>query len=92
MTTIENSGPAGAPELRLWGPDSLSWRQGIDWKTAFTARAVLLLQVAHPVAALLRLTTAGYLLPPLRARFGIDWDTGRAGVAVASAEFRADMP
>ncbi|MFI2229395.1 oxygenase MpaB family protein [Nocardia testacea] len=49
MTTIENSGDAGAPEPRPWGPESLSWRQGIDWKTALTARAVLLLQVAHPV-------------------------------------------
>ncbi|MGW1737238.1 hypothetical protein ACWCPQ_00350 [Nocardia sp. NPDC001965] len=48
MTTIDDSGASGPPQLRPWGPDSLSRRQGIDWKTALTARAVLLLQVAHP--------------------------------------------
>lgn len=36
-------------DLRPWTPDSLSRRQGIDWRAALTSRAVLLLQVAHPV-------------------------------------------
>lgn len=47
MTQIED-GRAGAG-LRPWGPDSLSRRRGMSWKTALTSRAVLLLQVAHPV-------------------------------------------
>ncbi|WP_416566922.1 oxygenase MpaB family protein [Nocardia testacea] len=33
---------------------------------------------AVPAAAMLRLTTAGYLPPPLRERLGIAWDPGRA--------------
>lgn len=35
--------------MRPWSPDSLSRRQGIDWRAALTSRSVLLLQVAHPV-------------------------------------------
>ncbi|MFD0689460.1 oxygenase MpaB family protein [Actinomadura fibrosa] len=37
--------PAGA----IPGPDSLIWRYAGDWRGAFSGRATLLLQVAHPV-------------------------------------------
>ncbi|MFC8046204.1 oxygenase MpaB family protein [Nocardia sp. NPDC057353] len=34
---------------RPWGPDSMSWKRGIAWRTALASRATLLMQVAHPV-------------------------------------------
>ncbi|MGW1737239.1 oxygenase MpaB family protein [Nocardia sp. NPDC001965] len=52
---------------------------------------------AVPVAALLRLTTAGYLPAVLRGRLGIGWDAGRARrfvvlVTAANAEDRGLPP
>ncbi|MGW0178002.1 oxygenase MpaB family protein [Nocardia sp. NPDC003345] len=48
MSQLEKE-PAADAGLRPWTPDSLSRRRGVDWKTALASRAVLLLQVAHPV-------------------------------------------
>lgn len=41
--------PGPTPALRPVGPGSATWRWGMDWRTVLASRAVLLLEVAHPV-------------------------------------------
>lgn len=48
MAATRNETGSGPP-LRPWGPDSLSWRAGIEWRTVLTSRVAILMQVAHPV-------------------------------------------
>ncbi|MCM6774003.1 DUF2236 domain-containing protein [Nocardia sp. CDC159] len=48
MTTTQPE-PAPTSALRTVGPGSATWRWGVDWRVALASRAVLLLEVAHPV-------------------------------------------
>jgi uncharacterized protein (DUF2236 family) len=48
MTSTRNE-TGTDPQLRPWGPNSLSWRAGIDWRAVLTSRVAILMQVAHPV-------------------------------------------
>lgn len=36
-------------DLKPLGPASATWRRGVDWRTILASRAILLLEVAHPV-------------------------------------------
>ncbi|WP_169813435.1 oxygenase MpaB family protein [Nocardia vaccinii] len=41
--------PTSTSALRPVGPGSATWRWGVDWRAVLASRAVLLLEVAHPV-------------------------------------------
>ncbi|MQY17615.1 oxygenase MpaB family protein [Nocardia macrotermitis] len=40
---------ASTSPLRPVGPGSATWRWGVDWRSVLASRAILLLEVAHPV-------------------------------------------
>ncbi len=48
MSTMKPE-PVTTSALRPVGPGSATWRWGVDWRTVLASRAVLLLEVAHPV-------------------------------------------
>lgn len=47
--TTRGREPVTTSSVRPIGPGSATWRWGVDWRAVLASRAILLLEVAHPV-------------------------------------------